>query len=105
MGFKKECQKAKCGLYSAAGKLELVDSCIEHVGRLTTFFCCREVALDAAEDSSLSKFHSLFVYNKENPNTTRSVCAFLLKVFCKMSRRKSTYVGYKFEQCDGPAQD
>uniref|UniRef100_A0A3P8N8F5 Ribosomal protein S10 n=1 Tax=Astatotilapia calliptera TaxID=8154 RepID=A0A3P8N8F5_ASTCA len=65
-----------------------------------------EVALDAAEDSSLSKFHSLFVYNKENPNTTRSVCAFLLKVFCKMSRRKSTYVGYKFEQCDGgPAQD
>lgn len=59
MGFKKECQKAKCGLYSAAGKL--VDSCIEHVGRLTTFFCCREVALDAAEDSSLSKFHSLCV--------------------------------------------
>lgn len=29
----------------------------------------REVALDVAEDSSLSNFHSHFLYNKEKKNT------------------------------------
>lgn len=41
-----------------------------------TFSCCRGVASDAAEDSSLSKFHYLFVYNKEKSKYSLDVSVF-----------------------------
>uniref|UniRef100_A0A3B4YYG2 Ribosomal protein S10 n=1 Tax=Stegastes partitus TaxID=144197 RepID=A0A3B4YYG2_9TELE len=44
------------------------------------------VASDAAEDSSLSRFHCLFLYNKENQNTT-CVCVFCIILFM-LSRGK-----------------
>lgn len=41
---------------------------------LSVFSCYRGVASGAAEDSSLSKFHYLFLYNKEMKTSSTSVC-------------------------------
>lgn len=70
-GFSKECLGAGFGLHSAVLKLCCVKLGLTDV--LTEYFsCCREVDSDAAEDSSLSKFLTLFLYNKEIQNTCPS---------------------------------
>lgn len=58
------------------------------------FFCfffhphCREVALGVAEDSSLSKFCLLFLYNKEK-NFLFSVCVVGSYLFKQLLKRKT----------------
>lgn len=69
-GFNKERLQTKLNMHRAI--IKLISSV--HLGStdvLTkSFLCCREVASDAAEDSSLSKFHTLFLYNKEKQTTS-----------------------------------
>ena len=68
--FNKQRLQTKLDVHRAA--IKLISSVhLDSTDVLTkSFLCCREVASDAAEDSSLSKFHTLFLYNKEKQNTS-----------------------------------